>query len=44
MGNLWYYTSTWREDGKYKSKNFSIKKLGKEVALDLAIKYRKEKT
>lgn len=38
-----YYQASYTEDGKAKVKLFSIKKLGKENALQSAIEYRKEK-
>lgn len=40
MGNLFYYSATWRENGKVKSKNFSIKKHGEKESLRLATEYR----
>lgn len=41
-GEVKYYTAYWYEGGKRKSKNFSIKKLGKEEAFRLACEYRDE--
>jgi hypothetical protein len=38
-----YYQASYTEDGKAKVKLFSVKKLGKEKALQSAIDYRKEK-
>lgn len=35
------YTAHWREDGKLKTKTFSVAKYGKELALELATNYRK---
>lgn len=40
-GNF-YAVATWRDlNGNQKSKSFSVKKLGKEMAFELAVKYRK---
>lgn len=36
------YSAHWREDGKLRSKTFSVAKYGKEEALKLATEYRKE--
>ena len=42
-GDLWYYEANWRDiNGKRNHKKFSIKKLGKETAMNLAIAYRKQ--
>lgn len=38
-----YYQASYTENGKAKVKLFSVKKLGKEKALESAIEYRKEK-
>lgn len=35
------YSAHWREDGKLKTKTFSVAKYGKELALELATNYRK---
>lgn len=40
MNNNFYYTATWYANGKQKAKNFSIKKYGEKLALELAIDYR----
>jgi len=43
MRNLFYYAAQWHEiDGCLKRKNFSISKLGEEIARDLAIACRQE--
>jgi len=42
MSGVLYYTSTWYENGKQKAKNFSVKKYGNELALQLATEHRKK--
>lgn len=43
MSGNWYYSATWCENNKSRSKNFSVKRYGKEKALEMAIRHRKEK-
>jgi hypothetical protein len=43
MGKDEYFVAVWHEDGKQYRKAFNIRKLGKNLAFEMAVKFREDK-